>query len=234
MREFSYSQIKIQLIELIEEDRCITKAAFELAIHLVMQHLYRANGNWALTDAQLAECMGWKSEKVSRAVKVLATSDLFEVSRGRWNRATEYAISELGWQRASERRLEHEKIHDLREVRTHVKSSRNTRKVLSKTPEKSGAYNRSKTKYPGAAESSVDDLVFVPSGGSCFEKQWNAMLAKAGRKQLSDMLEEVRVEGRIGFWLPALWPEHLESPEWAAQLNVLDALSIQTSEKRTG
>lgn len=109
MREFSFSQIKIQVIELIDEDAVISKASFELVIHLVLLHLFKGDGAWAITDDELADAMGWTVEKTSRAVKGISGSHLFEVQRGRRNRATKYHLSAVGWDLANARRRQHAK-----------------------------------------------------------------------------------------------------------------------------
>lgn len=79
MRSFKFSQVRLQVIELIDECPALTKAPLELALRLVVKHLDRTDATEAITDEQLGESLSWKPEKVSRAVKALAASGLAAV-----------------------------------------------------------------------------------------------------------------------------------------------------------
>lgn len=82
MRSFKFSQVRLQVIELIDECPALTKAPLELALRLVVKHLDRTDATEAITDEQLGESLSWKPEKVSRAVKALAAWQAKRSRRG--------------------------------------------------------------------------------------------------------------------------------------------------------
>lgn len=225
MREFSFSQIKIQLIELADEDAALSKASFELAIHLILRHLFKGDGAWAITDDELSKVMKWSVEKTSRAAKGISGSYLFDVRRGRRNRATTYSLSAVGWELALERRKQHAKIADLRPKRTQEIYSPNPRKITGTTHEKSAPYTstRLETLEPTIVQGCCE--VFI--GFGWFETQWNAALEKAGFPKLDQLSGSTIHQGERGYWVPAKWPAPVGTEAYQLQIEAIVQLSQQ-------
>lgn len=225
MREFSFSQIKIQLIELADEDSALTKASFELAIHLILRHLFKGDGSWGITDEELSKVMNWSVEKTSRAARGISCSYLFDVHRGRRNRATTYSLTALGWELALERRKQHAKIADLRPKRTQEKNGLNPRKSTGTTPEKPDLYTSTRSKTPAPKYVGGSCEVFI--GFGWFEKQWNAALEKAGLPKLDQLSGPANHRGKRGYWVPAKWPAPEGTEDHQLQIEAIVQLSQQ-------
>jgi hypothetical protein len=219
MRELSFSQIKVQVIELVDEDPSLTKASFELVIHLIIRHLFKGDGAWAITDDELSKAMAWSVEKTSRAARGIGYSRLFDVQRGRRNRATSYSLSYEGWELALERRKQHAKIADLRPKATREKLDLNPRKIVGTTPEKSELYTSTNSKTRATSCSGLKRDVFI--GFGWYEKQWNAALATAGFPDLGKLIGTAVHEGERGFWVPAKWPAPDGSSEHQRQIQAI-------------
>lgn len=111
-RQFTFNQIKVQVLEIANEHIGVQKAASELFFHLVLAELWRHNGQAVIRDADIAALKGWSCDKVSRAVRQLNRVGIIDVERGRWSRATEYSLAEWVWTEATQRRRATEKVAD--------------------------------------------------------------------------------------------------------------------------
>ena len=219
MRSFKFSQVKLQVIELIDECPALNKAPLELALRLVVKHLDRTDATEAITDEQLGESLSWKPEKVSRAVKSLAASGLFSVRRGRWLRATEYSLTEATWQEAIARRKQVDKITDMRARTTPEKSNSYSGKFQSNSPEKSGASFRTETRED-AFSGKEADWFFVKYGDYALVL-WREATEKDGLPPLERLSPETLLDGTKGHWLPGRWPSPRSTTAWEHQRSVL-------------
>lgn len=233
MRPFTFPMIRLQVVDMIDDDPKIIKAVCELSLHLTMKHLHLGNGFCAITDEKLAERLGWTLDKVSRTVRVLTSSGLFDVTRGRWLRATEYKLSDTAWAEATARRNAAHKITNLIEHHTPEKSLSYSGKIQPLTSEKSPPLKKYKHERTDAKwDSAVFNPVHVPLN-SFSVKQWNECLKDNRCPELSRMFATTVVGGIKGYWVPQEYPSTGDSENRAAQIKILREWEAQQNNSRS-
>ncbi|MEO9824507.1 MAG: hypothetical protein ABJF50_08845 [Paracoccaceae bacterium] len=215
-RQFTFNQIKVQVLEIANEHIGVQKAASELFFHLVLAELWRHNGQAVIRDADLAALMGWSCDKVSRAVRQLDHVGIIDVERGRWSRATEYSLAEWVWTEAIQRRRATEKVSDFPSGSTPQNYCNRSAKNRTKSSQKRPATKESQREI--AAELLTPHLVPLASYPL---KQWNDCLEEVGVGRLQDILPLRQIDGTEGYWLPGPWPAGRNTELRVRQLELL-------------
>lgn len=241
MADFSYAQIRLQLVALADASPNLSDKGLRLLLRLLMQHLNWTDGTCQIDNATLAEGMSCSTDTISRAVASIEKSGLLCVTRGRWGRPTHYSVSPQAWQFAASQRRMIRKAADQPENDTPQKSGISPANMRNNVPQMCGPFYSNKIKdrrpaetAPPAAVPSLPDgrpsgtaqakpdaaLVFVPQG-ICFVRDWNDRLAQYGIPLLERWKKLSRHNHRNGYWLPAKMPAPEVSPEWQLQLRIL-------------
>lgn len=211
MQAFTFSQMKIQILEIIESEPGLKDAPMSLACHLVLTRCAGSLGLAAVTDSQIAAAKNCSTDKISRAVKMLAESGLFEIKRGRWNVMTEYRVSERVWNEATRRRNRPRNVADLPLKYTQQIRDQDPAKLQTKTPQNCPAFKSKDIKKEPTPE--LIASTFVLKDVAFALKQWNEFLSKCGVDALDVALPLEKFEGRSGYWLPGPWPIFTEGAE---------------------
>lgn len=83
MAEFSYAQIRLQLVTLADAEPNLSDKGLRLLLRLLMQHLNWTDGTCQIDNATLADGMSCSTDTISRAVASIETSGLLCITRGR-------------------------------------------------------------------------------------------------------------------------------------------------------
>jgi DNA-binding MarR family transcriptional regulator len=236
----SFKPIRIQWHKALFATHLLTGFEKALAAYLVNVRLNWKTGQLNPTVATMARDMAVQRRTIQRAVNRLEHLGWFSTDRGNGRtRASNYGITEESIQIARQIKTTCADLKDDSHVTLSiVKPWQERRKRVTPLSHKrrqechsKSIRENNKKEYGQTSQFgfSQENAVFVLGGGSVFQREWDSRLLNSGRPELRKMLQEVKHEGRWGYWLPARWPEPLSSPGLATQFNQIDDL-IEASE----
>lgn len=214
-QENNYNYHKLQAIELLNINPCLKGSDHQVAI-AILTRVIKSDWEGFVTDAELADYLHISERTVSRSVKALASSKIFNVRRGKINRATEYKIA-TGFEK---RIRDHKEKPDKAVIElgglTRQNRSSNPSNLSGTTPQ--GCHpNRElrKKKEVLALKAQIETEIgipmkVVPLSSRCFQL-WEANLrSEHGIVLREDVLSE-QAEGEELFLFPDCDPTHLRS-----------------------
>lgn len=204
---YTFSQIKIQILEIIDATDGLKDASRALAAHLVLARCRGSMGLAVVKDSEIAEFRNCSTDTVSRAVQQLARSGLFEIQRGRWNKATEYRVSDRLWLEAVQRRQRPRNVADLPFKHTRQNCGATTAELRTKTPQFSQPLKNKEEK------DALVETTFIPKDARFAISQWSEFFSRSGLGAFENALPtEIRLQAP-GYLLPGRWPVFKNGPE---------------------
>ncbi|WP_371153995.1 helix-turn-helix domain-containing protein [Jannaschia sp. 2305UL9-9] len=214
-----------------------------LAAYFTNVRLNWTSGQLNPSVATIARDMSVEPRTVQRAINSLERLGWFHTDRGSGRtRSSNYYVTDESIEIADQvRREAHAKKDDGAVILSIVKPWQERRNEVTSLSQKrrrdchSNSISKNKNNTTVGKPSPVKgpSLVFVPGGGSVFEREWNDRLDRSGRPELRRLLKEIRHEKRRGYWLPATWPARSGSAELHDQLLRIEELASHPEEERT-
>ncbi len=231
-----FCKIKLQYLLEMVTDPEMDDNALRVAIYLALAHADHETGESRPSFETIGAAIGKHAKSVKRALNKVEAAGYMTVERGtnRGN-SSRYRPTEAALKRATERRLEGDKVVPLSRVRrgracpqrrTDLSSKGgqtcppNREQELRKEHARASAPDLPGKRPSGGTRPGDPPLVFVPRG-ICFVRDWDTRLSREGMTTLERSLP-LSAHGRhLGFWLPDRTPAPEGSKEWQVQLRFL-------------
>lgn len=228
-----FCDVKIQFIHLMTLDDALSDAAFRVACYLLVSHADHVTGECHPSQKTIAEALSRSPKSIKRALKVIETSGYFNISPGKYiGHSSRYKPTNAMMKHAVRLRYPTDKSAPLSESSGGQIGPKRGKK-LSRRGEQKRPPNRvyePRTKKSRASECDLgrieqphsdhardQGLTFV-SGSSPFAREWDDWLEEHGYLPLRVQIDQQKVNGMSGYWVPTRRPVQFGHPLWERQV----------------
>lgn len=196
MSSYSFRQIKLQFLELIDRTPNLNDKAYRTLVRLSLKWLDLGNGAWSMTLQALAEDLGCSEATVSRSLGAIQRTGLLDIRRGTYGRATMLRVSDAAQAAATVLRDKPGKIAGLEGYRTEQICKDN------------------KANLPGLGQQicrpnkspDIDGPIKIRAN-SFSARQWDECLEEFGLPRLDRLYPQARNERSPSYLVPTQYPD---------------------------
>ncbi|UWQ32080.1 helix-turn-helix domain-containing protein [Leisingera sp. M527] len=237
----SFKAVRIQWHKALFASPALTGTEKAIAAYFINVRLNWKTGQINPAVATIARDICVEPRTVQRAVNSLERLGWFHTDRGNGRtRSTNYHVTDESIEISEQIKRQCTGRKDdgavtLSIVEPWQKRRNEVTSLSQKRRQECHSKSIKKNKRTGSegAMHKASPVVFVPGGGSVFEREWDDRLAKSGRLELRRLLSEVQHNGRRGYWLPATWPAQFGSSDLHNQIQQIEELALIPSVGRT-